>query len=160
MDAGIADPQRLAIGGHCYGGYLTAWAISHSNRFKAAIAVACISNLTSHFGVGDIPTTDIDYSGGLPWQVPERYQRLSPLTHVEEIQTPFLLHHGEKDERVSLSQGREMYRALRYTDVPTDLLIYSNEGHVIGRPRGQIVSMQSSIGWLERWLNTPPDEKE
>ncbi len=125
IDRGIADPERLAIGGHCYGGYLTAWAVGRTNRFKVAMAGACISDPSGLFGLSDVPTLNMDYFGGTPWTQPERYLDQSPLMRVDKIRTPFLLQHGEKDARVSgiarpanLPRSEIQWRAFGTSDIP------------------------------------------
>ncbi len=154
--AGIADPNRLAIGGHCYGGYLTAWAISHTDRFRVAMAGACISNLTSQFGLSDIPGINVDYFGGTPWEKPDAYSDNSPLNHIQNIKTPILLHHGEMDERVPVTQGQEYFRALAMRNISTELYIYPQAGHVQGQPSQLKHQMLTNLEWLKKWMQSPP----
>ena len=157
VSKGIADPNRLAIGGICYGGYLTAWTTAHSDRFSAAITGACIAEMSGQFGLTDVPKTISDYLGGAPWQIPEFYQANSPLFHAESIRTPTLLHHGDADKRVPVSQSRQMFRALSQLGVPSELHVYRDEGHIFGRPQNLLSFHTKNLEWLERWLKAGPE---
>ena len=150
---GIADPDRLGIGGWSYGGYMTAWAITQTTRFKAAVVGAGITNWLSFHGTAEIPTWDAIYlrdepygrqdgapgSGGAAVGRPgeptsaarrgEAYARWSPMTYIERVTTPTLLLHGEKDGVVPAGQALEFYRALRELGVETELRIYAREPH-------------------------------
>src|SRR5690606_28298997 len=108
----VADPNRLAIVGWSYGGYMTAWTITQTNRFKAAVMGAAITNHVSMYGTQDIPSVYDDYFGGAPWALPAIYAKSSSINFVDRVKTPTLILHGEVDLRVPVSQGYEFYRAL------------------------------------------------
>lgn len=149
---GLADPDRLGIGGWSYGGYMTAWAIGHTDRFKAAIVGAGVTNLLS-FQAADIPTW-------LPTQMmlapsyhdPEVYLRSSPITYVANAKTPTLILHGGGDERVRLGQGKELYHALRALGVPTEMVIYPREPHGFQERNHQRDLLTRVADWFNRWV--------
>lgn len=150
---GQADPQRLAIAGWSYGGYMAAWAITQTGRFKAAVAGAGLFDLISEFGTEIQPSYD-EWYFGLPWENPQIFLERSPLTHVAKAKTPTLLLHGAEDLIDPLSQSLELYRALKHYGVPTELVIYPREGHTL-RERAHISDRyQRSLDWLRKYLGT------
>jgi dipeptidyl aminopeptidase/acylaminoacyl peptidase len=151
---GVADPERLGLLGWSYGGYLTASGITQTTRFKAAVVGAGITNLVSFNGTADIPDFVPDYLGGELWDDPESYRRRSPVMNAAAIATPTLILHGEADVRVPASQGRELYNALKRRGVPTMLVLYPREGHLIGEPRHLLDRSRRVIEWFERWILT------
>jgi dipeptidyl aminopeptidase/acylaminoacyl peptidase len=152
ISLGLADPERLGIMGWSYGGYMTAWAITQTERFKAACIGAPVTNLVSFNGTADIPGFVPDYFGGEHWQQLDAYLARSPLFQVQHARTPSLIQHGEADIRVPLGQGREFYNALKRQGVPTELVIYPRQGHGIDEPCLVIDVRRRSVEWLERWL--------
>ncbi len=152
IERGIADPERLGIGGWSYGGYMTAWAIGQTDRFKAAIVGAGVTDLLS-FQAADIPSW-------LPGQMmltpsyrePEVYLRSSPITHVANAKTPTLILHGASDERVRLGQGKELYHALRGLGVPTEMVIYPREPHIFQERYHQRDLLTRVADWFDRWV--------
>jgi dipeptidyl aminopeptidase/acylaminoacyl peptidase len=149
---GIADPNRLGVMGWSYGGFLTAWSLTQTDRFKAASMGAGIFNPTSFYGQTDVPSFMETYFGGAPWEVPKVYARSSPLGHAGAIRTPTLIQFGDRDERVPLSQGEEMHRALVRLGVPVEFAVYPRQGHVVNDPKAQVDVLQRNVDWFERWL--------
>ena len=149
---GIADPARLGIMGRSYGGYMTGWIITQTDRFKAASLGAGMSNLVSFYGQTDIPGFTETYLGGPPWKALDTYLRCSPVTHAANLKTPTLILHGEKDFRVPLPQAEELYRALRRNGVPVEFLVYPRQGHVATEPKFMVDMMERNIEWFSRWL--------
>jgi dipeptidyl aminopeptidase/acylaminoacyl peptidase len=149
---GLADPERLGVMGWSYGGYLTSWVITQTNRFKAASAGAGVTNLSSMYGETDIPTFLERYFKGLPWNERELYARHSPMTHVGNVKTPTLIQHGEKDERVPLAQSQELYAALKRNGVPVEFVIYPRQSHNPTEPRLQVDVLRRNVEWFNRWL--------
>jgi dipeptidyl aminopeptidase/acylaminoacyl peptidase len=149
---GLADPARLGIMGRSYGGYMTGWIITQTNRFKAASLGAGMSDLVSFYGQTDIPGFTEYYLGGVPWKELDIYLRCSPITHAANLRTPTLILHGEKDFRVPLPQAEELYRALRQNGVPVEFLIYPRQGHVVVEPKFMIDMMERNIEWFRRWI--------
>ena len=129
---GITDPDRMAHIGWSYGGYMTAWVVSQTSRFKAAMVGAGLTNLWSMYGTNDIPNSLVNYFGGNPSrETMPLYLDRSALYHIHNVTTPTLLLHGAQDVRVPPGQSSEMFRALRERGVPTELVLYPREGHGI-----------------------------
>jgi dipeptidyl aminopeptidase/acylaminoacyl peptidase len=148
----VADPERLGIMGRSYGGYMTAWIISQTNRFKAASLGAGMSDLVSFYGQTDISGYLECYFGDVPWKALDLYNRLSPITHAANIKTPTLILHGEKDFRVPLPQAEELCVALRRNGIPVELFIYPREGHVVLEPKFMEDMARRNIEWFSRWI--------
>lgn len=129
VEQGIADPERLGVGGWSYGGYLTTWAITQTNRFRAAVAGASITNWISFHGGSTIQAFDQLFYRDDPFGWDGRYGQFSPMAHVRNARTPTLFLHGEKDPICPVGQAYEMWRALRECGVETQLVVYPREGH-------------------------------
>jgi dipeptidyl aminopeptidase/acylaminoacyl peptidase len=149
--AGIADPERLAIQGWSYGGFLTSWAIGHTDRFKAAVVGAGVTDLISMTGTCDIPGFVPDYFGCEFWDDFEAYRAHSPALTVKGTLTPTLILHGDQDLRVPLSQGRELYNTLKRHGTPVELVIYPRAEHAPGEPRQVLDINRRTIEWILRW---------
>jgi dipeptidyl aminopeptidase/acylaminoacyl peptidase len=153
IERGAADPDHLGIMGRSYGGYMTAWAITQTDRFKAASLGAGMCNLISFYGQTDIPGYMEYYFGGDIWEARELYLERSPLTHARRVATPTLITHGEKDTRVPLPQAWEYYHALKKTGIDLDFVIFPRQGHMIREPRLQRDMMCLNLSWFcERLL--------
>jgi dipeptidyl aminopeptidase/acylaminoacyl peptidase len=138
--------------GWSYGGFMTAWTITHTDRFRAASVGAGVTNLVSFTGTADIPGFLPDYFGGEFWDHPETYLRHSPIAHVRGVKTPTLIQHGERDERVPLSQGLELYNALKRQKCQTQMVIYPRMPHSIDEPRLILDCMRGNVEWFEKHL--------
>ncbi|MGH2449090.1 MAG: prolyl oligopeptidase family serine peptidase, partial [Chloroflexota bacterium] len=149
---GFVDENRLGIGGWSHGGYLSSWAITQTNRFRAAVVGAGVSNLVSDNGLNDIPGFNVDYFDQSPHQNHDLYWKRSPLAHIQNVQTPTLVLHGEKDERVTQSQGQELYRALRDQGVEATFVTYPREKHAIAEREHQLDLAERVIDWFQRHL--------
>ena len=149
---GDADPERLGICGWSYGGYMAAWAVTRTTRFKAAIMGAGIANWRSFHGVSNIPAWDRLYLEDEPYRTGGGYTRYAPILHVDRVRTPTLILHGERDECVPVGQGYEWYRALREHGVETQLVVYPREGHGIVEKAHQRHLMRRSVEWLDAHL--------
>lgn len=155
IDRGIADGNSLGIAGWSHGGYIAAWAVTQTDRFKAAVMGAGVSSMVSDQGTNDIPSFNLDYffdSFGALYADPSMLWDRSPLKYVSRVKTPTLVLHGEKDERVAASQGREFYRALKSLDVPAEMVIYPREPHGIREREHQIDVQQRILDWFTRYL--------
>ncbi|MDT7602956.1 MAG: hypothetical protein QOF61_953, partial [Acidobacteriota bacterium] len=131
---GVADENRLAVMGGSYGGFMTFWTITQTDRFKVAIGHAGISDWFSFFGQSDIPGL-MEYGfGGTPWTAREMYERWSPIRYVERVKTPIMITHGEQDRRVPIQQAEEYYRALKKRGVEVTFVRFPREGHGITEP--------------------------
>ncbi len=149
---GLADENRLAIAGWSYGGYLSAWIIGHSNRFKCAAYGAGLSNAVSYWGTADIVHQRERLHGGVPWEARKSFDEQSPLNYLMNVKTPVLIFHGEKDERVPLGQSLETYRMLKRLGLTTQLVIYPDQGHSLNVPSYQLDKMKREFTWIEKYL--------
>jgi dipeptidyl aminopeptidase/acylaminoacyl peptidase len=130
---GVADPDRLGIGGWSNGGFMTEWTITHTNRFKAAIAEAAHADWATLYGSASVGWLALkDLYGASPYTNRAPYDAHSPVVLVKNVTTPTLLLHGQNDGSVPVGQAWEFYRGLRDNGVETQLLIFPNEGHGIG----------------------------
>ena len=154
---GYVDPARLVITGSSYGGFMTAWTVGHTNRFKAAMAGAPVVNAQSFFGTSDIPSWVTWEYLGPPWKYPDLIRAYSPISYVQHVKTPTLITHGAEDVRVPLSQGLEFYRSLRALGVPTEMVIYPGEQHGIGRPSHRMDRLQRTLDWFARYVSVTSD---
>ncbi|MFN8497273.1 MAG: S9 family peptidase [Anaerolineae bacterium] len=130
IEMGVADPQRLGITGWSYGGYMTAWAITQTTRFKAAVVGAGIVNFDSHWGQNSIHNWQLVFFDGVsPLENPAAHRARSPWTYLAAAQTPTLILHGQNDTDVPVAQAHELYRGLRSLGVETQLVTYPREPH-------------------------------
>jgi dipeptidyl aminopeptidase/acylaminoacyl peptidase len=156
---GIADPDRLGVMGWSYGGFMTAWIITQTNRFKAASIGAPVTELISFTGTSDIPGFIPDYFGGEFWDegIAEVYRSHSAMGHIANARTPALIQHGESDVRVPISQGYQLYNALKRRGVPVRMVTYPRQPHGIREPRLIQDLGERNIAWMAEWvLKTPP----
>jgi dipeptidyl aminopeptidase/acylaminoacyl peptidase len=145
------DPDRIAAAGASYGGYMINWILGHTTRFKC---------LVSHDGVFDLreealsteelwfPTWEF---GGMPWENPEIYDRWSPSHYITEFQTPTLVIHSEQDFRIPYSQGLELFTALQMRKVPSQLLVFPDEGHWVLKPGNSAEWYKTVLDWINNW---------
>lgn len=156
VERGIADPNRLGIAGWSWGGYLTAWTITQTTIFRAAVMGAGLANMVSDHGQGDIPSANLLYYPGQPYEHMEHYWKSSPIRFVTAVKTPTLILHGEEDARVHPAQGMEYFRALKILGVPVRFVRYPREKHGIEERAHQIDVMQRIIEWFDRYLTLSP----
>ena len=153
--SGIADPDRLAVGGWSYGGILTDYVIASTTRFKAAISGAGTAFTVAYYGT-DQYILQYDNEIGPPWKNFDRYVKLSyPFLHADRIKTPTMFQGGDKDFNVPIAGGEQMYQALRSLGVDTQLIVYPGENHGIARPSFQRDRMQRNLDWYNKYLNPP-----
>ncbi len=145
---GIADPDKLAIMGGSYGGFMTFWSITQTTRFKAAIGHAGISDWYSFFGQTDIPQLLEFGFGGLPNHSKATYEKWSPVEFATKVTTPLLITHGEQDLRVPIPQADQYYRVLKKLGKPVEFLRYPREGHGITEPLHRIHLDQEQEKWF------------
>lgn len=155
---GIADPNRLAVCGWSYGGYMTSTIVTKTDRFKAAVVGGGVINLTSMVGTCDIPDFNRSYFDAWPWEDPQTYVDHSALFHAGNVKTPTSMVHGEADERVPTSQGWEFYTALRKVGVPTDLLLLPRQPHGPREPRLLKSVQQWHLDWLDKYTLDQPQK--
>jgi dipeptidyl aminopeptidase/acylaminoacyl peptidase len=150
---GVADPDRLGIGGWSYGGFMAAWAITQTPRFKAAVMGAGMSDLASEFGTESVGSAAYDrWYYGVPYEKPEGFVKSSPVTYVKKARTPTLILHGEKDDVDPIGQAQQFHRGLRYYEVPCEFVIYPRAGHGLTEERHQVDSLRRIVRWFETYL--------
>ena len=152
IEMGVADPNRLGVMGWSYGGYMTSTIITKTHRFKAASAGAPVTNLMSFTTTADIPGFVPDYFGGQFWEAPEVYAKHSAMFNIKGVTTPTLIQHGEADVRVPISQGYELYNALKAQGVPTRMIVLPRMPHGPNEPKMQVAAMQSNLDWFDKYL--------
>jgi dipeptidyl aminopeptidase/acylaminoacyl peptidase len=161
---GFVDQSRMGVAGGSYGGYMTNWAVGHTNRFAAAVAMRSLSNLVSEYAQHDIVLWGELELGPGPWSDPDELWRRSPIRYVESISTPLLLIHGEMDLRCAVSQAEELFGALRLLGREVELLRFPGESHDLsrsGRPDRRLERLRRVTGWfashlLQRAPSTEP----
>ena len=154
--SGLADRARLAVSGYSYGGFMTAWTITHTDRFKAAVVGAPVVNFESFYGTSDVGLWFGAWEvGGDLTRQREAYRRLSPINYVESVTTPTLIVHGEADDRCPIGQGEEFFTGLVAAGrVPVELVRYPGESHTFrgnGRPSHRIDIVQRVADWVHRY---------
>jgi len=154
IEMGVADPERLGVMGWSYGGFMTSWIVTQTQRFKAASAGAPVTNLMSFNGTADIPAFIPDYFGGQFWEVMDLYQKHSPMFNVKNVSTPTMIQHGEADVRVPISQGYEFYNALKVKGVPTRMLVLPRQPHGPTEPKMQLAAMKANLEWFEKYIGS------
>jgi dipeptidyl aminopeptidase/acylaminoacyl peptidase len=146
------DPQRLGIMGHSYGGFMTMWAVTHTKRFKAAVAGAGVANWVSYYGQNGIDAWMPPFFGATLYDDPRIYDRLSPIRTIKAARTPTFLYVGERDIECPPAQSEEFWHALRALGVPTSLVIYEGEGHGIRKRENRDDIIRRELAWFERYL--------
>jgi dipeptidyl aminopeptidase/acylaminoacyl peptidase len=154
IEMGVADPERLGVMGWSYGGFMTSWIVTQTQRFKAASAGAPVTNLMSFNGTADIPSFIPDYFGGQFWETMDVYQKHSPMFNIKGVTTPTMIQHGEADIRVPISQGYEFYNALKVKGVPTRMLVLPRQPHGPNEPKMQLVTMKANLEWFEKYIGS------
>jgi dipeptidyl aminopeptidase/acylaminoacyl peptidase len=146
------DDNRLGIFGHSYGGFMTMWTVTHSKRFKAAVAGAGIANWISYYGQNGIDQWMIPFFGASAYDDPAIYDKLSPIRYIKDAVTPTFIYVGERDVECPPAQSMEMWHGLKAQGVPVSLVIYEGEGHGIRQPE-HIADLKGRInGWFDQYL--------
>lgn len=149
------DTKRMGITGGSYGGWMTNWAIGHTNRFKAAVTQRCVSNFESMFGTSDFGYELGEMCGGLPWKNRKDYQRQSPIQVVSKVKTPTLVIHSEQDLRCPVEQGEQVFTSLKALGVETELVRFEGESHGLsrgGRPQNRRERLKRIVDWFDKYL--------
>jgi dipeptidyl aminopeptidase/acylaminoacyl peptidase len=156
LQKGYIDEQRLGVIGGSYGGFMTSWLVGHTERFKAAVADRSVINRYSFFGSSDIgwDFTDDDMEVA-PWDDPERYMRLSPITYVKNIHTPLLIIHSENDMRCNIEQSEQLFAALKYMGREVLFVRFEGQSHGLsrsGHPKLRQERLRHIQAWFEKHL--------
>ena len=155
---GVADPEKLGIGGWSYGGYMAEWAITQTNVFKAAVSGAGMANLISEFGTEDHPAGD-EWFYGVPWEQPEGFLNSSPFVHLKNAKTPTLVLQGDADPIDPLGQSQELYRGLKRYGVEAELVVYPREPHGFHEEKHLVDRLNRILAWYDKYLKKEPPQK-
>jgi dipeptidyl aminopeptidase/acylaminoacyl peptidase len=151
IERGVVDPERMAVAGGSYGGYLTCWITAMTDRFACAVAHAAVTDLPAMYASDWITDASLSF-GALPWEDLDRINRWSPFAQSAKVATPTLVIHGELDLRVPVTQGLVWYGMLKARGVESRLVHYPDENHWILRPRNSLHWYGEVLGWLDRHL--------
>jgi dipeptidyl aminopeptidase/acylaminoacyl peptidase len=154
------DESRLGMLGWSYGGYMTMWAVTQTTRFRAAVAGAGVANWQSYYGQNGIDQWLIPYFGASVYDDPAVYARSSPINFIKKVRTPTLVLVGDRDVECPAPQSYEFWRALKRLDVPTQLVVYPNEGHRIAKPQHRRDIARRTVGWLNKYLRNKEEGKQ
>ena len=153
LEQGETDPNRLGIGGWSYGGEMSEWAITQTDRFKAAVAGAGVFDQEAEFETEEGPADD-EWQFGTPWEHPEVFARNSPATYIGNAHTPTLIFDGEEDTSNPVGQSKGLYRALKHLGVETEMVLYPGEGHSPRNGSYNIDMFERILNWYDRFLKT------
>jgi dipeptidyl aminopeptidase/acylaminoacyl peptidase len=143
------DPQRLGLTGWSYGGYMTMWGVTQTNRFRAAVAGAGIADWASYYGENSIDQWMIPFFGKSVYDDPEVYARSAPLTFIKNVKTPTLIIVGDSDGECPTPQSYEFWHALKTLGVETELVVYEREGHMFVKP----ADVRDVIARMTNWFD-------
>jgi dipeptidyl aminopeptidase/acylaminoacyl peptidase len=146
------DPNRVGLTGWSYGGYMSMWGVTQTNRFKAAVAGAGIANWQSYYGENKIDQWMIPFFGKSVYEDPEVYARSSPITHIKKVKTPTLIFVGDSDGECPPPQSYEFWHALKTLGVETQLVVYEHEGHRFVKPEHERDRVQRTVAWFDAHL--------
>jgi len=157
VEAGIADPKRLGVAGGSYGGYLTNWIVGADQRFAAAMTCRSVTDLATLMLTGDLAGGMFGKMefGAHPWEDPELYRRLSPLTYADKIRTPLLIQHAENDLRCPIGQAEALFAVLRTFKRPVRFMRVPNESHELtrsGTPFRRAENLVQARAWFGHYL--------
>jgi dipeptidyl aminopeptidase/acylaminoacyl peptidase len=153
IQQGIADPDRIGIGGWSYGGYMAAWAVTQTTLFKASVSGAPMTDLALEYGAEDAAINAYDtWFMGNPYENLPLFSGRSPVTFVKKVKTPTLLLCGENDKTDPVEQCYQFHRGLRHFGVETELVVYPREGHGIREEKHRIDVLKRMVGWFEKYL--------
>jgi dipeptidyl aminopeptidase/acylaminoacyl peptidase len=152
LQSAPVDAARVGITGWSYGGFMTMWALTQTERFKAAVAGAGLANWLSYYGTNDIDTWMLPYFGASVYDDPQIYERSSPIAFIRNVRTPTLIVAGDRDAEVPISQSYEYWNALRRLGVRTEFVVYPDEGHAFFKHADQVDLMSRLVGWFNTYL--------
>ncbi len=148
------DPNRVGITGWSYGGFMTMFAVTQTQRFKAAVSGAGMSDWLSYYGENSIDQWMIPYFGASVYDDPAVYAKSSAINFIKQARTPTLVVVGDRDGECPAPQSYEFWHALRDQHVPTQLVVYPNEGHGFADPAHRRDVMERAVEWFARYM--PP----
>jgi dipeptidyl aminopeptidase/acylaminoacyl peptidase len=157
ISLGYIDAEKMGVGGWSYGGMLTDFIITKTDRFKAAMSGASEANYFLDYGV-DHYQYEWEKEVGFPWEKPEAYLKMSPFFNIENVKTPTLVMCGESDQNVPLVNSEQIYQALRRLGIDTMLVIYPGQPHGIYTPSYQKDRLQRYLAWFNHYLKGSPNK--
>jgi len=146
------DEHRIGVTGWSYGGYMTMWTVTQTQRFRAAVAGAGIANWQSYYGQNSIDEWMVPYFGASVYDDPAVYAKSSPITFIKQVKTPTLVIVGERDGECPAPQSFEFWHALKNVGVPTQLVVYPGEGHSFHDAKDRVDVLRRSLAWFEQYL--------
>ncbi len=146
------DKDRMGVTGGSYGGFMTNWVVTQTNRYKAAVTSASVSNLISFYGTSIYPDLIETEFNGFPWDNYALLWHFSPMAHIKNVKTPTLIVHGENDMDVPITQAEEFYMGLKKLGVPTQFIRFPNEGHGLTQKSNRLFNNQELIAWFDKYL--------
>jgi dipeptidyl aminopeptidase/acylaminoacyl peptidase len=146
------DANRIGISGWSYGGYMTMWAVTQTDRFKAAVAGAGLANWQSYYGENSIDQWMIPYFGASVYDDPAVYAKSAPITFIRNVKTPTLVVVGERDGECPMPQSYEFWHALKTLNVPTELVVYPREGHMFREYDHKRDVIERTVNWFNQYL--------
>ena len=156
---GWVDEKKVGVAGNSLGGWFTAWAVEHSDKFAAAVATGTCVNMHSYYGTTDDHTAlelERDIFDCLPWENPQLYLSISPIQYVERINTPLLLIHSEDDYCVNIEQAEQLFAALRRLRKDAVFVRFPQESHLIalyGKPQHRVDRLGFILWWLTKYID-------
>ncbi len=166
LDAALArgdiDGERLGVAGGSYGGYLTNWVVGHTNRFGAAVTMRCVSNMAAMFGTSDLGWSIADEMDAVPWEDLDRLMERSPITYVANMRTPLLILHSDNDLRCPISEGEQLYAALKFLGRDVKMVRFEGQTHDLsrnGHPRSRVIRLRHILDWFETHLWVKAEQK-
>jgi dipeptidyl aminopeptidase/acylaminoacyl peptidase len=151
-----ADPNHMAAAGASYGGYMIDWMLGHTDRFRVFVSHCGVFDLRSMFGATEELWFPLWEFQGTPWDNPEMYAKWSPSSFVKEFKTPTLVITGERDFRVPYTQSLQLFTALQMDKVPSQLMVFPDEGHWVMKPQNSVVWYKHVLDWIGDWINRMP----
>ncbi|MBK5112205.1 MAG: S9 family peptidase [Candidatus Heimdallarchaeota archaeon] len=149
---GMIDTSKVGCMGWSQGGYISAFVGIHSKRFTAVSVGAGIADWYTYHISNDIPMFTTHYLSGSPFRDRELYEKTAPISKIKEAQTPMLIQHGEVDQRVPITNAKELYRGLKEMNIHVELFIYPGMGHPITKPRENRAIMHQNLNWFSHYL--------
>lgn len=157
IELGVVDHRRMGVLGGSYGGYMTNWIISQCNRFRGAVSLFGVFDLTSDYGNSEIARWETDYLCGHYWEDDSLYRERSPSTFVQQIRTPLLIIHGEADTNTAISNSQALMRALKDRGAVVEFVRYPREGHGLAEPNHKSDEMRRCLAWFDRYVRDSAD---
>jgi dipeptidyl aminopeptidase/acylaminoacyl peptidase len=151
------DKKKLGVTGGSYGGVMTNWIITQTDRFAAAVTLRSISNWMSFYGVSDIGWTfGKTEIGGDWWDMLDTFMEKSPITHVKNVKTPTMIIHSEEDYRCPMEQGEQLFTALKVLGVETEFIRFPGESHELsrsGKPKHRAERLEHMVRWFKKYFD-------